>query len=113
MQNIRSIIVTEDLLQQIPLELQLNIHRIGKPEASRWVEYYQQEGVWPTTEQAYKIRYERGDLREIPFRYFRKFVLHDLNLSDFEKENLFLEQRGYEELQLTYNNQYGLLPFLL
>lgn len=86
--------MTEDeMLKQVPMELQLNIHKIGRLEASRWVEYYKLNGLWPTTEQAYKTRYERGDLREIPFKYFRKFVLQDLNLSDFEKENLFLEKR--------------------
>ncbi len=85
--------MAEDLLQSIPIELQLNILKIRPLEASRWVEYYKLNGLWPTIEQVYKIRYERGDLKEIPFKYFRKFVLQDLNLSDFDKENLFLERR--------------------
>lgn len=86
--------MTEDeMLKQVPIELQLNLHKIGRSEVARWVDYYKDNGVWPTTEQAYKSRYEIGEIRDMPFPYFRKFVLQDLNLSDFEKENLFLIKR--------------------
>lgn len=84
---------SDEEFDNIPQCLMLNITgRIGAPEASRWLDFFEEKGRWPSVEDVYRMRYNRGDnLKTMPFMYFRKFVLQDLALSDFEKENLFLE----------------------
>jgi len=62
----------------IPVELKLNMMgSLAVPEALEWYKHFLLKGVWPTTEEAYFMRYLKGNHKKIPFHRLRKFIMED------------------------------------
>jgi len=62
----------------IPVELKLNMMgSLAVPEALEWYKHFLLKGVWPTTEEAYFMRYLKGNHKKIPFHILRKFIMED------------------------------------
>lgn len=62
----------------IPLDLKLNmVGNLCVPEVLSWYRHFLSNEVWPTTEEAYFMRYLKGDHKKIPFHILRKFIMED------------------------------------